>query len=125
MRFANWLFESEYDCPDWNSLDYKYIVDSNGDNRIDFFDRTGAVGYIIWNMDDGEVEKIYVGEKCRRKGLGRHIWETATEYSEKNGLVAPEHSSRRSYLGDVFAKGIGGYVPRLTDDIDGWSNEDI
>jgi hypothetical protein len=29
--------------------------------------------------------------------------------------------SRRSYEGEQFAQSIGGYIPRLTDDIDGWS----
>lgn len=118
--FYEWFQENVYNCPDWDTLRYKYIVDSNGDNRLDFFDKTGAVGYIIWSMEDGEVDKIYVGDNCRRKGLGTYIWDTATEFSEQKGLPPPEHSSRRSYAGDQFAKSIGGYIPSLTDDIDGW-----
>jgi hypothetical protein len=115
--------EPQYDCPDWHTLNHKYTIDPYGDNRMDFFDRKGAVGFITWSMDDGEVEKIHVGDKCRRKGLGRHIWNTSTEYSEDNRLPTPKHSSRRSYLGDEFAKGIGGHIPSLTDDIDGWSSQ--
>lgn len=60
---------------------------------------------------------------AKKKGLGRHIWNTTTEYAEDNHLTPPKHSSRRSYLGDVFAKGIGGHIPNLTDDVDGWSNQ--
>jgi hypothetical protein len=115
--------ETQYDCPDWHTLNHKYTIDPYGDNRMDFFDRKGAVGFITWSMDDGEVEKIHVGDKCRRKGLGRHIWDTSTKYSEDNRLPTPKHSPRRSYLGNEFAKGIGGHIPRLTDDIDGWSSQ--
>lgn len=122
MNFSQWLNENEvYNCPDWDTLRYKYSVDANGDARLDFFDKTGAVGYLIWSLDDGEVEKIYVGDKCRRKGLGTHMWNTAVEYSKQNNIPEPEHSSRRSYEGEMFAQSIGGYVPRLTDDITGWS----
>jgi len=53
-------------------------------------------------------------------GVGTHIWDTAIEWSKENNAELPEHSSRRSFEGDSFAKSVGGYIPRLTDDIDGW-----
>lgn len=35
--FKYWFLESaDYSYPDWDNLDYKYSVDGNGDNRLDF-----------------------------------------------------------------------------------------
>jgi GNAT superfamily N-acetyltransferase len=107
---------------DWESLNYKHSETLYGDNRLDFFNKHGVVGFIEWDTDDGEVSKIYVGEPYRRKGIATYIWEAATEWAEQNNQPVPEHSSRRSYEGEQFARSIGGYVPRLTDDIDGWSS---
>jgi GNAT superfamily N-acetyltransferase len=105
----------------WDDIKWKYRYDDNQYlHRIDIFNSNGAMGYIEWSEDDGEVEKIYVGDKLRRQGLGTYLWELATDYSEKNNLELPQHSSRRSYEGEQFAQSIGGYIPRLTDDIDGW-----
>lgn len=105
----------------WDTLNYKY-EDSDDDHKLIFFNKNGAVGYIEWSKDDGEVEKIYVGEPYRRMGVGTYIWETSTEWAEEHGLEPPAHSSKRSYEGDVFAKYIGGDIPELTDDIDGWTS---
>lgn len=107
---------------DWDTLKYKHSEDES-DNRLDFFCNKGAVGFIVWSKDDGEIDKIYVGEPYRRKGVATHIWETATEWAEQNNQPVPEHSSRRSYEGEQFAQSIGGYIPRLTDDVDGWTSK--
>jgi hypothetical protein len=80
------------------------------------------LGYIEWSVDDGVVEKIFVGRDMRRQGLATYLWELATEMSENNGLESPEHSSRRTKEGDSFARSIGGYIPHLDDDVDGWSS---
>jgi hypothetical protein len=107
----------------WDDLRNKYTFDvDNNLHRIDLFNQNGAVGYIEWDRDSGEVEKIHVGRDLRRKGIGTHLWELATEWSQENEETPPEHSSRRSQEGDHFAKAIGGYIPSLTDDIDGWSS---
>jgi GNAT superfamily N-acetyltransferase len=106
---------------DWDSLKYKHKEDENY-NRLDFFNRNGAVGYIEWSKDDGEIDKIFVGDPYRRLGVGTYIWETATDWAKENNQPEPEHSSRRSYEGEQFAQHVGGYIPRLTDDIDGWSS---
>jgi Acetyltransferase (GNAT) domain len=107
----------EFDVDDLRS---KYTND--GDHRIDVFNNSGAVGYIEWDSSDGEVIKIFVGKPYRRQGVATHLWELATEWAENNNELPPEHSSRRSKEGDEFAKSIGGYIPDLTDDIDGWSS---
>lgn len=100
----------------------KYSFNENYNvHRIDVFNNSGAVGYIEWDIDSGEVEKIFVGTPYRRKGVGTTLWELATDWSERNGAEPPAHSSRRSADGEAFAQAIGGHIPDLTDDIDGWS----
>ena len=120
------LLENAYniiirDSFDWDLLKHKVSTDEYGMHRIDLFNNFGAVGYLEWE-EDGEVNKIYIGDKLRRKGLGTYLWDLATELSEKEGWQPPEHSSRRTEAGDAFAQSIGGYIPRLTDDIDGWTS---
>ena len=108
---------------DWDNLKYQYSSPENYNlHRLDFFNKQGTVGYIEWDKDDGETEKIYVGEPYRRKGVASHIWEIATDWANDNKQLPPEHSSRRSKEGEAFAQSVGGYIPRLTDDIDGWSS---
>lgn len=107
---------------DWDSLNFKHSEDETH-NRLDFYNKSGAVGFIEWSKDDGEVDKIHVGKPYRRKGIGTHIWETAVDWANENDQIEPQHSSRRSYEGEQFAKNIGGYLPKLKDDITGWSNE--
>jgi GNAT superfamily N-acetyltransferase len=121
MNDVKLIWEAYTASFDWDKLNYKHSEDESY-NRLDFYNNHGAVGYIEWSKDDGKVDKIYVGEPYRRKGVATYIWETATEWAEKNNQLAPEHSSRRSYEGEQLAQRIGGYIPRLTDDIDGWSS---
>ena len=109
---------------DWNDIRSQYrFMDNDQCHRIDIMNGSGAMGYIEWDADDGEVNKIYVGDKLRRQGLGTHLWELADDYSKANSLIRPEHSSKRTYDGEQFAQAIGGYIPRLTDDIDGWTSK--
>jgi len=110
------LFENIVDTLNW-----KYKND-DGDHRIDVFNNSGAVGFIEWDSSDGEVIKIFVGKPYRREGVATHLWNLAIEWAEENDEHAPEHSSRRSKEGDEFAKSIGGYIPDITDDIDGWTS---
>lgn len=106
---------------DFDLLKSRYS-NNDGTHRIDLSNPQGAVGYIEWDEDGGEVTKIYVGDKLRRRGVGTYLWELATEWSEQNGADPPEHSDRRSQDGDAFARAIGGYIPTLRDDVDGWSS---
>lgn len=105
---------------DWDSLRSKYS-ETEELHRIDLFNSGGAVGYIEWDKDTGEIEKVFVGKPYRRQGLGTELWELAVKHAEKHGTVEPEHSSRRTKEGDAFARSIGGHIPDLTDDVDGWS----
>jgi len=107
---------------DWDSLKHKESTDESGRHRIDLFNSSGAVGFIEWD-EDGEVNTIHIGDKIRRIGLGTYLWDLANEISEKNKWNPPEHSSRRTEAGDLFARSMGGYIPQLKDDIDGWTNK--
>lgn len=91
-------------------------------HRIDAFDKSGAVGYIVWDEDDGEIENVFVGRPYRRLGVGTLLWDLAVDWAEKNNAVPPEHSSKRSLEGDLWAKSIGGHIPNITDDVDGWTS---
>lgn len=114
------LFEIAFD---WDGLKQKYTL-SEDDNthKISLSNNAGAVGYIEWDIDDGEVQKIFVGTPYRRLGVATHLWELANEWAEANGATPPEHSSRRTKEGDAFANSIGGRIPDLTDDVDGWAS---
>lgn len=116
--FKEFLLETDID---FDSLKTKYSMKLNK-HRIDVFNSNGAVGYIEWDADDGEIEDIHVGKPYRRQGVGTHLWELAVEWSKENDALEPEHSSRRSKAGDAFARSIGGHLPDLTDDIDGWAS---
>ena len=108
---------------DWDSLRASHSTNSDtGIHEIALANASGAVGYLRWDADDGEVTQLFVGEPYRRLGLATHMWELATDWARENGLAEPEHSSRRTEEGDRFASSIGGYIPRLTDDVDGWSS---
>jgi hypothetical protein len=103
-------------------LKHKYSFDEDDNlHRIDVFNSSGAVGFIEWDADSGEIEKVAVGTPNRRKGVATELWDLATAWAEENGAEPPSHSSRRSADGDAWARSIGGHVPDLTDDIDGWS----
>ena len=106
---------------DFDTLKSKYTK-TDDSHRIDAFNESGAVGYIEWNDDDGEVDRVFVGRPYRRLGVGTRLWELATEWAEKHDAVPPEHSSTRSEEGDAWARSIGGHIPSLSDDVDGWSS---
>jgi|694.fasta_scaffold08330_11 GNAT superfamily N-acetyltransferase len=126
MNFARWLQENNLpniNDPDWETLNFKYSHDENFyTHNLNFFDKRGPVGYIVWDDDTGETKEIFVAPKYRQQGLGKYIWDEATEFAQQNGYQEPTHSSRRTLLGDKFARSIGGHIPDLDDDVDGWSS---
>lgn len=104
---------------------FKYIFNENhGEHEVMAYDDSGQVGRLLWDDSDGEISHLYVGENRRREGIATAMWDKAHEIAEEQGVVAPEHSSRRTKAGDEWAHSVGGHVPELTDDIDGWSRED-
>ena len=124
MRFKEFfhtILQESKEPFDWDSLNYRYSS-TEDEHRIDLSNNSGAVGFIVWNIDGGEVERFHVGDKIRRLGIGTHLWELATEYSEEHGFDPPAHSDRRTQEGDAFAQSVGGHIPNLKDDVDGWSS---
>lgn len=117
ITFKQFLTEAVH----WESMKSRYS--STDDlHRIDLSNKSGAVGYIEWDRDDGVVSNIFVGKSYRREGVGTYLWELATDWAEENDANPPEHSTARTKDGDAFAHAIGGHVPDLKDDVDGWSS---
>jgi GNAT superfamily N-acetyltransferase len=112
------LFEIAFN---FNDLKEHYSSDKDY-NKVLLTNKSGQVGYIEWDKHSGEVNKIYVGAPYRRMGVATHLWELAVQWAKDNDELEPEHSSRRTKDGDEFANAIGGHIPDLTDDIDGWTS---
>jgi len=79
-----------------------------------------AVGSLAWEAGVGEdsddagiVVGLYVAPDWRRRGIGRLLWQVATELSAANGWTEPRHSPHRTEAGDGFARAVGGVVPPL------------
>lgn len=107
-----------------NKLQFQYLYNDNTDSHeVEAFTDSGQVGRLVWDDDTGEIEHLHVGDKYRRKGVATALWETAHEESSDLGVTPPAHSSIRTKAGDSWARAVGGHVPRLTDDVDGWSNQ--
>jgi GNAT superfamily N-acetyltransferase len=78
-------------CPDLALSKTRYSATHDGHgHRIDLSDASGALGFIEWDGDDGEVVRIYVGDKIRRCGVGAHLWQCAEEWAQENGAEAPQ-----------------------------------
>ena len=101
---------------------YSYHEDIN-EHEIMAHDNSGQLGRLLWNADDGEISHVYVGDKLRRRGIATDMWNEAHSEALYRGIIDPEHSSRRSQEGDAWAKSIGGDIPELTDDVDGWTGQ--
>lgn len=123
MKFKQFIIETS--TLDWNSVRSKYTLENNNYARIDIFNNAGAVGYIEWDVDDGEIQKVFVGKPYRRQGVGTYLWELVEKWTSENNMTEPEHSSKRTFEGDAWAKSIGGHIPDITDDIDGWTTRQI
>jgi GNAT superfamily N-acetyltransferase len=110
-----------------NNLQFKYSNRANPmfpeEHEITAISDSGQVGRLIWDAEDGEVSHLHVGEPVRRKGIATSMWQTAHEEAESRGITPPAHSSSRTRAGDSWARAVGGHVPDLIDDVDGWSSE--
>jgi len=66
--------------------------------------RLAPVGF--GGREGREIRDIDVSEQFRRQGIGKGMFEHATD----NGLQ-PEHSRHRTNLGDAWAHSVGGTIP--------------
>jgi ribosomal protein S18 acetylase RimI-like enzyme len=102
---------------------FQYLYNSQHDeHEVSAIDDSGTIGHLRWDDSDGEISSLRVADNRRREGIATALWETAHEEAEDRGITAPEHSSRRTEAGDAWARAVGGRVPDLTDDVDGWSS---
>jgi ribosomal protein S18 acetylase RimI-like enzyme len=95
---------------------------SGDEHEITAVANSGQVGRLVWDANDGEISHLHVGEKMRRRGIATSMWDTAHEEAETRGIIPPKHSSSRTEAGDAWARAVGGHVPGLKDDVDGWSS---
>ena len=75
-----------------------------------------TVGWMHW--DKGVIRKIDVNDNWKRSGLGRRMWERASEITP--GL---SHSDNRTDEGQGFAKAVGGPLPERVQDHPEWFRE--
>lgn len=106
-----------------NNLQFKYSFTPPDEHEIMAFGDKGQVGRLLWADDDGEITHLHVGEPVRRHGVATDMWHAAHSEAEERGITPPEHSSRRTQDGDAWAQAVGGDVPELSDDVDGWSSD--
>lgn len=110
-----------------NNLQFKYSNRAHPmfpeEHEITAVSDSGQVGRLVWDAEDGEISHLHVGEPVRRRGIATAMWETAHEEAKTRGITPPTHSSQRTQAGDSWARAVGGDVPDLTDDVDGWTQQ--
>jgi GNAT superfamily N-acetyltransferase len=64
------------------------------------------VGYLAWNPDHGEIDDLEVHPNHRRQGVATKMFREAQAWADKNGEMAPEHSSVRTHAGIEWSKAV-------------------
>jgi ribosomal protein S18 acetylase RimI-like enzyme len=64
------------------------------------------VGRMLWHLDSGEIEKLWVAESWRRQGIATRMWEMA-----QHAPIKATHSAWRTNDGDAWAMAMGGDLP--------------
>ena len=109
-----------------NNLQFKYRLMAHPaftpEHEITAFADSEQVGRMVWSSENGEISHLNVSEKMRRQGIATSMWDTAHEEAGTRSITPPVHSSTRTQLGDNWAKSVGGHVPTLEDDVDGWTS---
>ncbi|MDX6225496.1 MAG: hypothetical protein QOE64_1872 [Frankiales bacterium] len=73
------------------------------------------VGYLRWlakrtqeqDFDAGVIGIVEVREPYRRLGIATRLLREAKRVSTEEGWTPPRHNSRRSMLGDLWARSVG------------------
>lgn len=89
-------YKLEYVSPEMGSGLHK-IVATLGDTKV---------AEMQWSPK--QIEGLDVNDEHQRKGIARAMWEWGQEMRPK-----PKHSNDRTKQGDLWAKAIGGKLPRL------------
>lgn len=89
-------YKLEYISPEMGSGLHK-IVATLGDTKV---------AEMQWSPK--QIEGLDVNDEHQRKGIARAMWEWGQEMKTK-----PKHSNDRTTKGDLWAKAIGGKLPRL------------
>lgn len=74
-----------------------------------------ALGTLNWHAKTGRIDWVRTHEKYRGLGVATTLFEKANKLSADTGIKAPQHSQHRTDEGDVWAKSVGGKMPRRAD----------
>jgi hypothetical protein len=73
---------------------------------------SGWIGHIDWNNRTGAISNIMTAHKMRGLGVATTLFDKANKLSADTGIKAPIHSSDRTDKGDLWAKSVGGDLPK-------------
>ena len=90
---------------DFEGVTYSHTASDHGALVHANHPEKGTIGALLLRHD-GEVRNVVVKDEYRRKGIATGMWNHAV----KAGLN-PQHSESRTYLGNLWAKSVGGEAP--------------
>jgi len=66
-----------------------------------------------WHHQTGEVKGVYTAYPHQRQGIASALWQRGHEIAaETRGVPAPKHSPQRTHSGELWARAVGGRLPR-------------
>lgn len=76
-------------------------------------DEGSEVGRLEWYPKSRTVKEVFVEPDYRRQGVATAMWKEAHRIAkETRGVQPPKHSTRRTREGDLWARAVGGRVPK-------------
>ena len=76
-------------------------------------EKTGNfMGGIDWNAKTGVIEGVVTEHPYTRLGVASTLFHEAKKTAREQGLAEPRHSTDRTEKGDLWAKAVGGHLPR-------------
>lgn len=76
----------------------------NSDNEL--------VGHIEWDANSGRIGMVHTAPEYRKLGVATAMWQHAHTLADVTGITPPQHSSSRTLEGDLWAKKVGGKLPK-------------
>lgn len=72
-----------------------------------------VVGSLEWYPKSRTVKDVFVEEPYRRQGIATGLWKEAHSIAKTTrGVQPPKHSSQRTREGTLWAKSVGGRLPK-------------
>lgn len=77
----------------------------DGRKNVAMFElRLGTIAMIQWEVEAGDVYRMWVAPERRREGIMTRLWHEASARGAR-------HSAWRTDDGDAFAQSVGGQLP--------------